>query len=235
MTDSDTRTETWKPVPGAGYYMVSDRGGVRSITHTTKGRLFEGIALRPRRDGDGYLVVNITYDEPVGRKHGVSVARLVLLAHDPDGYAPGLEVCHGPGGQQDNRYPENLRWDTKEANRDDWRRDNPPKPKPPKVCPRCHREHRGKGKNCHECVVRLGIDAADLLADGVLLDQAEAALEYPAAALFTLAVRYGGARVVVNRDATVSEPTPGHVPSLESQLHRAIIRWKAWRGNSDAR
>jgi len=100
MTVSDMRTETWKPVPGAGYYEASDLGHIRSVDRTIGGRFYKGVVLKLRDDGDGYSVVNITYDGGE-RKHNVSVARLVLLAHDPD----GCRRATGPAGRRTTGGP----------------------------------------------------------------------------------------------------------------------------------
>jgi NUMOD4 motif len=229
MTASDTQMETWKPVPGAGYYEVSHRGHVRSVDRTINGRFCKGVVLKPRQDGDGYLVVNITYDGGE-RRHGVSVARLVLLAHDGEPPGPSMQACHGPGGQRDNRWPENLRWDTDEANRQEALvvrlQNRPPKPpRPLKACPRCGAQHGGKGQNCHECVVGLGVRAALLLSGGMMLDKVAAELEYPPAGAFTLAVKYGGLRVTLDT---------GHRPSPQPWLRRVMNARKASRQNSDA-
>jgi hypothetical protein len=217
MTVSDIRTEVWKPIPGAAWYQASNRGRIRSIDRTIAGRPYPGVVLKPREDGDGYLVVNITYDGGE-RKHGVSVARLVLLAHDPDGCKPGLQACHGPGGQKDNRWPENLRWDTDEANRADWRRDNPPQPKPAKRCVRCRGEFKGNGYRCHPCVVEIGLEAASLLEKGVRLKDATERLGYPVTpdgldGLHKLARQYGGYGLPVSQ--------------------RVKARWKAWLAGGD--
>jgi len=244
MTVSDQQTETWKPIPAAGYYEASDQGRIRSVDRTIDGRFYEGKVLKPREDGDGYLVVNYTDDDRV-RHHGAAVARLVLLAHDPDGYAPGLEACHGPGGRKDNRRV-NLRWDTDEANRMEAlevRRQNAP-PKPVKTCPRCGAQHRGRGQNCHECVVRLGVAATAMLVDGKPPDTIAADLEYPFAAAFNLAVKYGGLRVhagpcprlVVVEDEVnaAARDARRDAPSPQPWLLRVINRARGSRQNSDA-
>src|SRR6516225_1936137 len=130
MTDSNGE---WKPFPDARDYEASHRGKVQSLDRTKNGRFHKGIVLKLREDGDGYLVFNYTDDENM-RHHNVSVARMVLMAHDPGAYFEGAQACHGPGGRQDNRWPENIRWDTREAN---WAEalavrlaNSPPKPKP---------------------------------------------------------------------------------------------------------
>lgn len=144
MTDSDTRVETWKKIPGViWWYEASDQGHIRSVTHDTGGRTYPGMVLNPRADSDGYLVVNVRRRD--GSKwNGASVARLVLRAWNPAGYKPELEACHGPGGRKDNRVV-NLRWDTKDANREEalalrWK-DQPPRQSA--LCPRCQREVYG--------------------------------------------------------------------------------------------
>ena len=229
MTVSEQQAEKWLPVPGAGYYEASDRGHVRSVDRTIGGRFYKGVVLKPREDADGYLRVNITNDRGE-RQHNESVARLVLMAHDPEGYRPGLHACHGPNGKRDNRLTE-LRWDTPEANRMEAlavRLENsPPKPKPPKVCPRCGRAHDGKGRNCPACVDGLASVAAGMLAAGVMLDTVSEELAYPPAACYNLAVRRGYLRV------TVTEAHPDYVPSPPRRLRSVLFRWQASRQNSD--
>jgi hypothetical protein len=225
MTDSDVQTGEWKVPRGVvWFYQASHRGHIRSLDHDTKGRHYEGTVLTPREDGDGYLVANVAREDGT-RWNGVSVARLVLLAHDPDGYAEGMQACHGPGGQKDNRWPENLRWGTDEQNRADWRRDNPPRPKPLKECPRCGTQHDGKGRNCHACVVELGVRGARLLADRVPLQEAADQLGYPPVALHNLAVKYG--HLVCSVESAAPRDT-------QSRLRRVIFRREASRANSDA-
>jgi len=147
MTDSN-----WAPFHDARHYQADAlSGNVRSLPRTVNGRAHKGTdPLKPHPDADGYLRINYTDDNGV-RHHGASRARCMLMAHDPGGYFEGAEACHGPGGRQDDRLA-NLRWDTSEANRIEAlavRLENsPPKPKPPKVCPRCGAQHRGRGQNC---------------------------------------------------------------------------------------
>jgi NUMOD4 motif/HNH endonuclease len=99
--------EAWRPVVGwEDKYLVSNRGQVMSlISH----RLMK---LQPK---SGYWVVKLSGK---GKQYSRYVHRLVLEAFD--GPCPeGMECCHGPSGGQDNRWPENLRWDTPKANRAD--------------------------------------------------------------------------------------------------------------------
>jgi hypothetical protein len=70
-------------------------------------------------DTYGHLVVTLGQG---GRQQTHKVHRLVLVA-----FAglprPEQEALHGPGGRQDNRWPENLRWGTHVANMEDKYRD----------------------------------------------------------------------------------------------------------------
>jgi hypothetical protein len=199
VTDSDVRTENWAPFPDARYYEADAlSGNVRSLPRTIKGRFHPGRdPLKPHHDPDGYLRINYTDDNGV-RHHNVSVARMVLMAHNPDGWFPGAVACHEPGRRRDDCRLAALRWDTEETNRIEAlevRMENsPPKPKPPKVCPRCGAEHQDKGRNCHGCVVQLGVNAAVLLVKGTRLQVAADQLGYPAEPLHHLAVVYGGLR-----------------------------------------
>jgi hypothetical protein len=117
----DDATERWLPVPGyEGYYEVSDRGRVRSLDR--RERITGPKAGFRRRRGQmmqlstmpstGYLCVHLSRDDKMVTR---SVHSLVLEAFDrpcPD----GMECLHGPGGQQDNRWPENIRWGTRSEN-----------------------------------------------------------------------------------------------------------------------
>lgn len=208
----------WKPVPGYSAYEWSHRGRARSIDRTVKGRRYRGQLLTPRPNNQGYLIVTVTGDD--GAKKTVLLHRMVLLAHagPPE---PGHETLHGPGGQRDNRWPENLRWGSRPENLADMAANRPPRQeKTPTPC--LNHEYCGGyvtrgGRRCHDCVVGIGVLAADLLRRGVPLDKAAAELEYPShAGLHTLAVKYGGYGV-----------------RSESPLRRVINRWKAWLADSD--
>ena len=221
------RNETWKPIPGAADYEASDLGHIRSLDRERNGRFYRGVVLKPREDADGYLRVNITNDRGE-RQHNESVARLVLMAHDPEGYRPGLHACHGPNGRRDNRLTE-LRWDTPEANRVEALEvrlaNNPPQPKPPKTCPRCGAQHRDRGRNCHPCVMKIGTDTTRMLVDeGMRLDRIQEELEYPAVGLINLAVIYGGLRFY----------REGYAPSPRRRSLSVFFRRGASRQNSDA-
>ena len=113
-------TECWKPIPGyEGWYEVSDKGNVRSLTRMVDGfwgaQRFEGRAMSPyRSNSSGHLRVALSRN---GKTEGRWVHRLVLEAFVgpcPD----GMEACHANGNPADNCLP-NLRWDSRSANSKD--------------------------------------------------------------------------------------------------------------------
>ena len=233
MTECD---HAWKAIPGASDYENCPGGHVRSLPRAKNGRTYPGTYPEPmklREDGDGYLVFNYTDDDGV-RHTNASVARVTLMTHDP-AWRPWLQACHGPGGQKDNRFPQNIRTDTADANRQEALElrmaNNPAKPKPARTCPACGKEHRDRGRRCHACVVELGVRGARLLADGVPLEDAAGELDYDPRHLLTLAVKYGGLRFVIEDELNAMLRAAGH---RESRLRRVLSRRGPSRQNSDA-
>ena len=116
VTATLTRAETWATPAGFSRYSVSDQGRVRNVV--------TGNLLTPTLGDRGYWrISNLRADD--GRVVTRHVHTLVMLAHvgerpvGPDGKP--LEICHGPLGKLVNWWPENLRYDTAEANRwDRW-------------------------------------------------------------------------------------------------------------------
>lgn len=112
--------EQWKPVVGyEGFYEVSDRGRVRSLTRTIttshgQNRTYKGSIKEPTvRDG-GRRVVSL-------QVNGQARARIVshLVAEAFLGKRPqGMLVCHNNGNPGDNRLS-NLRYDTYSENMHD--------------------------------------------------------------------------------------------------------------------
>lgn len=100
MTD-----EIWKPIPGHLGYEVSDMGRVRSLKRQ------DAHILKPSRDPKGYYGVGLCNDGKMVFKKVHYLVMLTFVGPRPD----GLETCHGPGGQGDNRLG-NLRYDTHLAN-----------------------------------------------------------------------------------------------------------------------
>jgi len=116
--------EAWKDVPGyVGLYQVSNEGRVRSLVRLLPSAVEAGerrekkvLKLLPNRQGR--LRVFLSRN---GEQEWHQVHRLVLEAFV--GPCPeGLEACHFPDRNPENNRLENLRWDTREANRDDQRK-----------------------------------------------------------------------------------------------------------------
>lgn len=93
-------TESWRQVPWARAYEVSDVGNVRrriNITHPERNRPY--VYLRPETDKDGYRRISLN------RKHYL-VHRLVYALFVGE-LVEGLVVCH-IDGTQTNNAPSNL-------------------------------------------------------------------------------------------------------------------------------
>lgn len=118
--------EIWKDIPGyGGHYQASSLGRIRSkdrivrkysaVAGKAVDQLYRGRIIGTKTPNDeGYMTVHLGVD---GRKYGVQIGRLVLLAFVGEP-GPGEECCHGPCGPADNSIG-NLRWDIHlENNRD---------------------------------------------------------------------------------------------------------------------
>lgn len=107
--------EHWRPVVGyEERYEVSDRGRVRSLKKRNGAVRDPPLVMSLLSVGGGYRAVCF------GREHRTYVHRLVLEAFV--GPCPlGMEACHWDGNRAAN-HADNLRWDTRSANRDDARR-----------------------------------------------------------------------------------------------------------------
>jgi hypothetical protein len=249
MTDSDVQVRPpdappagpeWLPYPGAGYYEFSHRGKARSVDRWVNGKHYdatEPLATRP--NNQGYVLVDIRMD--TGEKKTVTMGPAVLRCHDREP-EPWEECRHGPGGQQDNRWPENIQWGTRPANLADMAAARPPRPE--RTCPRCGQEHRGRGQNCPDCMTAIGVAGAGQLAEGKPLDRVSDDLSYPPAGVYRLAVTKGGLHVHVGPcAATRGEPVEvvplephavGYRASHRGWLRRVINRAGASRQGSDA-
>lgn len=132
------RIQIWRPLPDyQGCYEISNLGQVRSldrvITRNGHPARVRGRVLSPTKGGKGYLQVHLSMD---GARRFRSVHRLVLETFV--GPCPeGMEACHGPGGQMDNRLV-NLRWDTSGSNQLDKQRDGTDHQRNKTCCPLEH-------------------------------------------------------------------------------------------------
>lgn len=112
--------ESWMPVVGyEGLYEVSDHGRVRSLARPMLGRAGRPWVKRGRvlkqEDRHGYRSVRLC--DRSGGKRKLQVHRLVLWAFVGP-RSDGQECCHYDCDKANNRL-ENLRWDTRAANRAD--------------------------------------------------------------------------------------------------------------------
>jgi hypothetical protein len=203
--------ERWVPVPeidGCTFsaYRASTGGRVRSIDRTVGVRRVRGVVLKPTPNNrGGYLLISMSCDnpEPEHPKHKITVHKVILNTFAGP-CPPGMEACHGPGGPADNRWPDSgLRWGSKpendaeriEALRRAGRSGNGravPAPKIHRPCILCAAPVTHGGRRCHDCVVKIGQEAARLLATGMSLEEVAAQLDYPTAnGVASLALRYG--------------------------------------------
>jgi hypothetical protein len=239
MTDSSERPETWKPVPeidGCTYsgYQASDKGRYRSIDRVSGNRHLTGKVLAGKPHEDGYVLMTIrcdSTDPDHDRRHTYAMHKVVLTTFDRP-CPPGMEACHSPKGPAFNWYPEGIRWDTQPANDAERTAALAAKgraangrpmavPKPPATCIRCGGPiTRPGGRRCHECVVAIGQEAADLLRAGVRLEDANEQLGYANAVyLHALAVKYGGWGCCPACSRTATETAP---VTFRERLGRAL-------------
>lgn len=115
-------SEQWRRVPGWPHE-ASTHGRIRSLERIdAAGSLRLGVLLAQtadKRPGKGYLYATLWDGKHRRRKAGVHV--LVLEAWADPKPGPEYEGCHGNGVRTDNHL-DNLRWDTREANRADMLR-----------------------------------------------------------------------------------------------------------------
>ncbi len=110
-------TEKWLPIPEyEGYYSVSNQGQVRSVDRvTTAGSRWRGRVLKSAPDKDGHLRVVLSRGN---KQKNFFVHYLVMLAFVGSRPSFDVDICHFDGDPTNN-YLENLRYDTKTANRKD--------------------------------------------------------------------------------------------------------------------
>jgi hypothetical protein len=238
----------WMPYPGAGYYEFSHRGKARSVDRTINGKFYRSTELSTRLNNQGYVLVDIRTDD--GTKKTITMHTGVLRS--PVGEpGPGEETLHGPGGTEDNRWPENIRWGTRPENLADMAANRPPKaPKPRTPCvnhDRCGGFVSARGaRRCQECRVELGVAAAALLEEDDDLEKIAQMLNYASpSGIYKLARKYGGLRVYVDQQGglgvavdpavvvTAGDNADRHGAQPKSWLRRVKIWWEAWSADSD--
>ena len=192
VTASDTRPETWKPLPPPfSKYEVSfdgygpDQRPVRRIGTVT------GLATRPGNHG-GYLMVKL-YDDD-GKQQTKTAHSLVLLG-GAGPCPPGLESRHLDDDPLNNRWRPgstddevraaggNLVYGTKKQNAADQYRNGRPKT-PPVAAYQCINHARcggmvvNPGSRCLPCAKEVGAQAAAMLNAGVNLEDVATRLGY---------------------------------------------------------
>jgi len=108
----------WKAIPGIEYYEASSDGQIRSLSRFHKigldGFIRDGCIIRPRKDKDGYCLVEIHQD---GVRLTRKVHRLVAMAFidNPNNYPLVMHIDDNPS----NNHVLNLKWGTHKHNQDD--------------------------------------------------------------------------------------------------------------------
>lgn len=107
--------EEWKDIPGyEGMYAVSNLGRVKSLPRTTeKGRKWAGGLMTGSPNKNGHLQVGLYKNK---RTKYPSIHSLVMIAFVGPRQSPEIDICHWDGDPANNRL-DNLRYDTKTANR----------------------------------------------------------------------------------------------------------------------
>ena len=108
-----SENEVWRDVVGYdGYYQVSNRGNVRSVTRKDSiGRKIGGRILKPRYDRGGYLLINLCKNGKVRTK---LIHRLVAERFIPN--PESLPQINHIDEDKANNNVENLEWCTSKDN-----------------------------------------------------------------------------------------------------------------------
>lgn len=110
----DLQDEIWTSVLGwDAFYAVSDLGRVKSLDREVIGRKYTGRMLKPNRNSQGYLCVNLS---ALGVARSITIHRIVLEGFT--GFHPGLVVRHKDNNKTNNRL-DNLMWGTHAQNMQD--------------------------------------------------------------------------------------------------------------------
>ncbi len=189
--------EEWKSWPGFSAYEASHRAqgldGIRSVDRIGRdGRFRKGAPIKARVTSGPYPKVTLMGDD--GERHTIDVHVAVLSAHAGP-CPPGHEASHRHDNPLDNRWPEELAWETKSQNERRKFENGRPKPVPPrqvKHCILCNQEFTTSGRRCRPCRVNMGVEAAIMLRGGTPLGVVCDQLNYPAEGVFNLAVEFGG-------------------------------------------
>jgi len=101
-------TEQWRDIPGyENRYQASNLGRIRSVMRKNVK------VLKPYKDSAGRAIVSLAKS---GGKRRPFLSHRGVLAAFVGPCPEGMECCHNNGDPWDNRL-ENLRWDTRKANK----------------------------------------------------------------------------------------------------------------------
>ena len=203
MTASDQQTGTWRSAAALGFskYEVSP-DGFGPFQQPVR-RQIAGTPLKVKTGTNGRPQVK-PYDDD-GKQRTVDVGPFVLRTFAGP-CPPGMECRHYDDDPWNNRWRPgseaesvaaggNLFWGSKPQNVEDGFRNGRQRaaPRPVRYCVMCGATLTTNGKRCHDCVVKLGVNADGLLRGGHDPDDVAAALDYPSAeGIVKLAVVHGG-------------------------------------------
>lgn len=116
----DELDEIWKDIEDWPFHQVSNKGRVRVLPGgKVKSRVVTEIELRKLTPHRGYMTISQGLLDKRGsynRSHAVHTLMLNAFI----GPRPGGQECrHLNGNKSDNRWPENIKWGTKEKNERD--------------------------------------------------------------------------------------------------------------------
>ncbi len=114
MNDADYTKETWKAIPFATDYAVSDYGRVKRVRPNLRGN-GAGEIRKTRLNKYGYQVISLTVNRTYVHH---TVHTCVLTAFVGPKPSPTHHGAHGDGDRANNRLS-NLRWATPKENQAD--------------------------------------------------------------------------------------------------------------------
>ena len=204
MTESDQQAGTWKSAAHLGFskYEVSPDGYGRDQQPVRRIDSKRPLAVSVGRNG--YPRVKPYHDD--GTQRTIEVHAIVFGTYAEEPCPPGMQIRHYDDDPWNNKWRPGdeaesvaaggnlLKGDRPAQEEDRYRNGRPrPAPRPVRHCVICGDILTTNGKRCHDCVVQLGVAAAELLRSGSTPEVVAAACRYPSAdGIVKLAVVHGG-------------------------------------------